>query len=195
LVEQATRVSDELIRVSILWHEIWHEGMEEASRLNVPICVHASVGNVALHDILTQGKDQGNFLKFKLTVVGAFHQIVTNGIPEEFPALRFGFIETSSQWVPYVVHDLLRRFAWKGWNLGSDLMRQYRLYVACQTDDDLPYVLKYAGEDHLVIGTDYGHADTATEMEAIRNLRAREDVEPRIIEKIIDDNARALYGL
>lgn len=26
-------MSDELIRVAILWHELWHEGLEEASRL------------------------------------------------------------------------------------------------------------------------------------------------------------------
>lgn len=26
-------VSDELIRVAILWHELWHQGLEEASRL------------------------------------------------------------------------------------------------------------------------------------------------------------------
>jgi FKBP12-rapamycin complex-associated protein len=33
LVNQAILVSDELIRVAILWHEMWHEGLEEASRL------------------------------------------------------------------------------------------------------------------------------------------------------------------
>ncbi|PWN54196.1 putative TOR1-1-phosphatidylinositol 3-kinase [Violaceomyces palustris] len=33
LVEQAILVSNELIRVAILWHELWHEGLEEASRL------------------------------------------------------------------------------------------------------------------------------------------------------------------
>ena len=26
-------MSAELIRVAILWHELWHEGLEEASRL------------------------------------------------------------------------------------------------------------------------------------------------------------------
>lgn len=26
-------VSQELVRVAILWHELWHEGLEEASRL------------------------------------------------------------------------------------------------------------------------------------------------------------------
>ncbi|KAJ8979409.1 hypothetical protein NQ317_015841 [Molorchus minor] len=33
LVRQALMASEELIRVAILWHEIWHEGLEEASRL------------------------------------------------------------------------------------------------------------------------------------------------------------------
>ncbi|KAI1309348.1 Serine/threonine-protein kinase mTOR [Halotydeus destructor] len=33
LVQQAVLVSEELIRVAILWHELWHEGLEEASRL------------------------------------------------------------------------------------------------------------------------------------------------------------------
>ncbi|KAI8925792.1 armadillo-type protein [Entophlyctis helioformis] len=33
LVEQAQVVSEELIRVAILWPELWHEGLEEASRL------------------------------------------------------------------------------------------------------------------------------------------------------------------
>ncbi|GAB4815427.1 hypothetical protein N2152v2_002473, partial [Parachlorella kessleri] len=33
LVEQAQLVSQELIRMAILWHEMWHEALEEASRL------------------------------------------------------------------------------------------------------------------------------------------------------------------
>lgn len=33
LVSQAMMVSEELIRVAILWHEQWHEGLEDASRL------------------------------------------------------------------------------------------------------------------------------------------------------------------
>ncbi|PON55167.1 Serine/threonine protein kinase [Parasponia andersonii] len=33
LVDQAQLVSQELIRVAILWHEMWHEALEEASRL------------------------------------------------------------------------------------------------------------------------------------------------------------------
>ena len=33
LVDQAALVSHELVRIAVLWHEQWHEGLEEASRL------------------------------------------------------------------------------------------------------------------------------------------------------------------
>lgn len=33
LVNQTKLVSEELIRIAILWHEQWHEALEEASRL------------------------------------------------------------------------------------------------------------------------------------------------------------------
>jgi len=169
---------------------------EEAQSLDVPICVHASVGSRALDNFLSKGADDGNFLRFKLTVVGAFHQIVTNSIPQQFPTLRFGFIETSSQWVPFLVSDLARRFTRQGKDLpAGNLLKELRLYVTCQNDDDLPYVLKYAGEDNLVIGSDYGHADNATEMEALRHLKERTDVDDRIKKKILEDNPKALYGL
>ena len=64
-----------------------------------------------------------------------------------------------------------------------------------QADDDLPYVLKYAGEDSLVIGTDYGHQDQSSEIAALRMIREKGDVEPRLIDKILGENAIALYGL
>jgi predicted TIM-barrel fold metal-dependent hydrolase len=70
-------------------------------------------------------------------------------------------------------------------------MRDYRLYVACETHDDLPYVLKYTGEANVVLGTDYGHSDPTTELDALQGLEQRGDVARRILE----DNPRALYGL
>jgi predicted TIM-barrel fold metal-dependent hydrolase len=169
---------------------------EEASSLNMPICVHASLGNSSLVELLSQDKDNGNFLKFKLSVIGAFHSLIVSGIPDEFPKLRFGFVEVSSDWVPYVVRELQKRFLWKGWNMaGENLLEKNRMFVACQVDDDIPHVLKYAGENNLVMGTDYGHADTSTELVAHQKLRQRDDVDQRLVERMLDDNARALYGL
>ncbi|MGH7829914.1 MAG: amidohydrolase family protein [Candidatus Binatia bacterium] len=165
---------------------------EEASRLDVPICVHASTGSFALHDFFLQ---EAGFSKFKLTVVGAFHSILFEGIPERFPKLRVGFIEVSAQWVPYALHDLARRLRRKGKVLDREALKKGRIYVACQTDDDLAYILPYAGEDNLVIGTDYGHADTASEIAALRELQQNGQVDAAAVRKILDDNPRAFYGL
>ncbi|KAJ7879902.1 phosphatidylinositol 3-kinase TOR1 [Mycena olivaceomarginata] len=56
IVEQAELVSTELIRVAILWHERWHEGLEEASRLY--FTEKNADGMIAvlqpLHDLLDQ---------------------------------------------------------------------------------------------------------------------------------------------
>ena len=139
--------------------------------------------------------DDSGFSKFKLATIGAFHTLVYHAIPDRFPGVRWGFIEVSSQWVPYVLNDLSIRFRRRGKELGGDVLRRNNIWVACQVTDDLPYVLGYTGEDHVVIGTDYGHADTATEIEALRLLKTDGRVEPRVVDKILDDNARAFYGL
>ncbi|KAL6718509.1 phosphatidylinositol kinase-related protein kinase tor1 [Lecanora helva] len=59
LVQQADLVSHELIRVAVLWHELWHEGLEEASRLYFGD--HDIDGMFAtlnpLHDLLAQGAE------------------------------------------------------------------------------------------------------------------------------------------
>jgi predicted TIM-barrel fold metal-dependent hydrolase len=168
---------------------------EQAADLSMPICVHASLGNSQMVDLLSQDGDNGNFLKFKLSVIGACHSLITSRIPQRFPRLRFGFVEVSADWVPYVVRELTKRFQWKGWEISENVLRDNHIYVACQTDDDIPHILKYSGEDNIVIGTDYGHADTSTDLEAIQELQARKDLDSVVIRKIIDDNPRALYGL
>jgi predicted TIM-barrel fold metal-dependent hydrolase len=46
-----------------------------------------------------------------------------------------------------------------------------------------------------VIGTDYGHTDISSDVDAIKLFRERADVTPAVKRKILSDNARALYGL
>src|SRR5919109_3377257 len=157
---------------------------DTASRLDLPVCVHSANGSIESHDFFL---DEPGFCKFKLAVVGAFHSLIYDGIPERFPRLRIGIIEVSAQWIPYAIHDLARRYARRGKELGKQVLKDHRVYVTCQTDDDLAYILGYAGEDNLVIGSDYGHSDNANEIEALRNLRTRGEIDSRVINKILDD--------
>jgi predicted TIM-barrel fold metal-dependent hydrolase len=98
--------------------------------------------------------------------------------------------------VPYAIHDYARRFERSGVAVDkTQVLQKNKIWVTCQTDDDLPYVLKYAGDDKLIIGTDYGHNDTSSEILALRKLKEDGAVPTSVVNKILDDNARALYGL
>ena len=165
---------------------------DQASVLDLPICVHSANGAFTTYDFFA---DDPGFSKFKLAVIGAFHALVFHAIPQRFPKLRIGIIEVSAQWISYAVHDLRRRFARRGKSFPNNVLQENRIYVTCQTDDDLEDVLRYSGEDNLVIGTDYGHADNAAEIEALRKLRNEGQLPGRVIDKILDDNPRALYAL
>ena len=165
---------------------------EAAVKLDLPICVHSANGSIESHDFFL---DEPGFCKFKLAVVGAFHSLLVDGIPDKFPGLRIAIVEVSAQWIPYAVHDLARRYQRRGKQLGANVLQDHRVYVTCQTDDDLDYILGYSGENNLVIGTDYGHSDNASEIEALRKLKTEGRIAGRVIEKILDDNPRALYGL
>jgi predicted TIM-barrel fold metal-dependent hydrolase len=165
---------------------------DSASKLDLPICVHSANGSIESHDFFL---DEPGFCKFKLAVVGAFHSLVNDGIPERFPQLRIGIIEVSAQWIPYAIHDLARRHLRRGKHLGDNVLKDKRVWVTCQTDDDLDYIFNYTGEDTLVIGTDYGHSDNASEIEALRKLRNEGKVAAQVIDKILGDNPRALYAL
>lgn len=165
---------------------------EEASRLDIPICVHTGNGNP---DMMALFAGEPGFSQFKLAGFSAFHSLVFHGIPDLFPKLRFGFIELSAQWLPHLIHDLTRRFERRGKPLKQNILRDNRMYVACQTNDDLPHIIKYVGEDNLVIGTDYSHTDSSSELEALQRLKQDERISPEARRKIYDDNARALYGL
>ena len=77
------QVSEELIRVAILWHELWHEGLEEASRM------YFSEGNVKgmftvlepLHQMMERGPQtlkETSFNQVRLTplIVSKGHKLL-----------------------------------------------------------------------------------------------------------------------
>ena len=164
---------------------------DEASRLDMPLAFHAAIGSLTLNDMFG---DEA-FSKFKFPVFHAFWSMVANDIPTKFPELRVGFVEASAQWIPYVMHHLASSLKRRGKDLSQHLLRDSRLYVTCQTDDDLDYVLRYAGEDNLMIGSDYGHGDTSSELDALRHLKEKGEVAPAVVDKILGANPQAFYGL
>jgi predicted TIM-barrel fold metal-dependent hydrolase len=45
------------------------------------------------------------------------------------------------------------------------------------------------------MGTDYGHADFSSHIDQLARLRQKADLGPEVVDKILWDNPRKLYGL
>ena len=184
-------IEDERLIVDPYFHPVF----AEAERLNVPITIHIGNSNSYMPGLWAGDGVGGTFGTFRLTSAAACHMLITNDVVKQFPKLRFAIVEASSQWIPFVIHDLRRRLETRGRKLADDPLKAHNIWVTCQTDDDIPYVLKYAGDSQLVIGTDYGHQDQSSEIEAMRLFREQGDVDPVIVDKIMGENAINLYGL
>jgi len=167
---------------------------EAAERLDLPITVHLANGSPELFKLMSN-EAGGGFSTFRVPTVTACYALIMSEIPRIFPKLRWGFIEVSSQWVPWVIHEALRRSLGSARPISKTCLSEYKIYVSAQSDDDFPYVISYAGEDNLVIGTDYGHGDTSSELNAIVRFKAANGLAEEVKRKILFDNPRRLYGI
>lgn len=170
-----------------------------AAANDIAICIHSGSGEMEQNDLR---RDHASMWSRGLPVIDAFTSLVSKGVPDRFPGLRVGFIEAGSSWIPYALDELWAKKVRQAWHvtfdLKNDLLRQCRFYVACQTQEDLPYLLQHGTEDNLVIGTDYSHADGSAEIEALQLIREKGEkgeISTAASRKIVDDNPRALYGL
>jgi predicted TIM-barrel fold metal-dependent hydrolase len=162
---------------------------EEAQRLDLPITIHIANGNPINADLVRQSR----FWTFRVPTVSACQVYLVSEVPKLFPKLRCGFIEAGAQWLPWVLMESKRR----GLNHleHHDMLREQRVWVTVENEDDLAYVVQWAGEDHLLIGTDYGHTDPSSNLRALNQFVERTDISDTVKRKIIDDNARAYYGI
>ncbi len=185
---------------------------EEAEKLDLPICFHTGTGTPDF----TPAREfsYSRFIRIGLPVPHAFHSLIMHRLPQQFPKLRWGFIESGASWVPFALYNLKRQlekereldklgsldspFTKFDYNATGDVLRRNNMYVAVQVDEDLPYILQFTGEDNLLVGSDYTHGDPADELFFPKLLRKRADageIPESFVHKVMDDNPRAFYGL
>lgn len=179
--------------------EYFYPLYKAASEANLAVCLHLGSGDPHVPDTLPVA----NGFWFKtLPILDACNQLVMHDIPDKFPELRTGFIEAGAMWVPYVLSELRsrkERMAWfSTFKFNEDLFRESRFYVATQTQEDIPYLLKWGLEDSLVIGTDYTHADMTAEINALGVIKQRGekgDLSETVTRKMLRDNPGKLYAI
>jgi predicted TIM-barrel fold metal-dependent hydrolase len=169
---------------------------EEVCRLDLPLCVHFAWGAPGLTDLF-QTLGSSRFAAGVLPVIMGFFSLLSCGVLDEFPHLRVAFLEAGGGWLPHAIHQLegaRPRFA-GGKKPPAEYFKDGRLYVAIEADEDINYLAAVAGEDHLLIASDYPHGDPSHEEDMVGALEKRADLAPRLREKILSHNPARLYAL
>lgn len=168
---------------------------EEAQKHNLSICVHTGCGVKQILDMFDLARNH-TFGHTRVMPLLAFRDLVANRIPEQFPSLRFGFIEAAAGWAPFLIH-IIRRLLKEKFRYGSsaELFREYRLFIACEADEDISYIAKYTGDDHLLIGSDYPHSDPSREDQFVNAINVREDISAALKQKLLYENPRVFYAI
>jgi uncharacterized protein len=166
---------------------------QAAADLNLPICVHLGWGCPALTRIFDATT---NFYSAILPVVMGFNSIMSSAAFEKIPNLRFGFLEAGAAWVPFLIkqvrRDNMRR------KLAKDPLEYFtagRVFVSAEPDEDLSGIAATIGEDSFVLGSDYPHGDPSRQEDMVAEFRQRDDLSQTMVEKMLSDNPRRLYGL
>ncbi|MSP38460.1 MAG: hypothetical protein EXR70_08225 [Deltaproteobacteria bacterium] len=167
---------------------------ETADQLDMAIAVHIANGNRDYCD-LYRSTPASPVAMFRVPTVAACFSHFMSEVTQLIPKLHWGFIEASAEWIPWIYREVEIRYRSTGRQFSKDVFGEYNVYVTCQTNDNIPHILNYAGEHRLVLGTDYGHTDSASEIDAITEFNRLEGIAPAVKEKILCHNPKALYAL
>ncbi|MBT5050059.1 MAG: amidohydrolase family protein [Rhodospirillaceae bacterium] len=171
---------------------------QEAENLDMSMAVHIANGSdahVELYHNAAAGSRALPFTLFRTPTVTGTMLLLMSDIKKTFPKLRWGIIEASAQWVPWIYNEAARRIQLTGTDAPKNLFEQANIFITCQTDDDLPWVLKYCGENCLLVGTDYGHGDPSSDIDATVQIRDYEGISDHVKDNILFHNPKKLFAL
>lgn len=178
----------------VLSHRYFHPLYDMAQELGLAVTLHTGINSIAIHDCLNQGYEV-SLQRFKLPCATAFATLLQEEIPKRWPEIRWAFIEAGAMWLPFMLNEARLRLARKGKRLDSDPLGANNMYVTTQLADDIPSVIAAVGDDNLVIGTDYGHNDTATDILALQRLGREGGIDAASVAKMLEANPKRLYNL
>ena len=181
-------------------HQDFYPIYEAAEQLNLPIGVHwgngAYLPAAGLERFDTRFMAHAFGHTFEQMI--ALTCLICGGIIEQFPRLRFAFLEAGCGWLPYWMRRL--REGYERRSAEVPLMKkepvEYLLsgscYLATEPDEVLlPIVIKMFGDDFILFGSDYPHTDGKFPY-SVKFVRDRSDISDASKEKIFSNGASFL---
>ncbi|MQG73774.1 MAG: amidohydrolase [SAR202 cluster bacterium] len=197
------------------WDPLW----EAVADTQMPVSFHLGSGRIPVvappegsFSSLPYGQDlsqnqlaqQGT--TFSIGMIGGAQwlaSIIFGGACERFPNFRFVLGEFGGAWVPFILGRMDHIFTERLLNKKLDpplklKPSEYWFLNGATTFQEEPVIAKMThliGENNLIWGSDYPHPDGVwpDSQEVIQNTLG--ELEPRILKKLICDNAVALYRM
>jgi predicted TIM-barrel fold metal-dependent hydrolase len=123
-----------------------------------------------------------------------FANLLAHGLFQRFPNLRMASIETGSDWVFHLVDKLKKSYSQTPYAYPEDPRETFRRHVSVSPyyEDDLAGLRDIVGADHMLMGSDYPHAeglaDPSTYIKDLENF----GFSPEDSKLVMRDNGYAL---
>lgn len=181
-------------------HPDFHPIYETAERLNLPVSVHW--GNGAYLTAAGVERFDTHFMAhafghpFEQMI--ALTSVICGGVIEQFPRLRFAFLEAGCGWLPYWMQRLQEHYERR--TAEVPLMKkepvEYLLsgncYLTTEPDEVmLSAVIEAFGDDFILFGSDYPHTDSKFP-DSVKFVRERSDILEVSKEKILSNGSKFL---
>jgi predicted TIM-barrel fold metal-dependent hydrolase len=184
-----------------LGHRQFHPIYETAQELGVMLAVHATVRGP--HYFGADGFDrfiEVHTLSHPFAQMMQLTGMVFGGVPEKFPRLRIGYMESGCSWVGYWMDRMDEEWEKRGEieapgcrRKPSEYIRGGQLYFHAEADEkSIPDAVRRLGDDVLFYATDFPHWDHGFP-ESKHELAERDDLSVETRRKILHDNAQQLY--
>jgi predicted TIM-barrel fold metal-dependent hydrolase len=173
----------------------------EAERQGLPMVVHLGVGSPAMYRMFegtphppgekkTFYPPRSRRLLSTLTVQYAFYNLMESSLIDDFPRLKWVFLEGGGcTWMVGAVRTIERT----GKANVLDYFREGRVLVGCEPDDDIPYAAGVLGENALLVSSDMPHFDEAAHDSIAEEYEERGDLSPGLLAKMFAHNAERTF--
>jgi predicted TIM-barrel fold metal-dependent hydrolase len=187
---------------------------EKAQDLGLTILVHQGGAREHIESLGIANPKTSPAANVQYTAITAkaFYAVLASDLYKRFPKLNFAFVEAGATWAPFVFHHWMRSTSsgkaesyvlaeagptrsWLELGTPAELMAERNMYISCDYDEDIPYLTRLMGEDHIVIGTDWCHNDSGSDPLAHTHLMNRADIPQSVARKIVDHNGRRAFGI
>jgi len=123
---------------------------------------------------------------------------MVDGVLDQFPKLRVGFMEGGTAWIPLVLDRLERELEYGGLKMKrhpAEYFADDRIFVGCEGNEKaLAYAIERLGPKPFMFASDFPHEIAINNcMEEIDEILEREDLPNEHKTAILGDNPRRIY--